>query len=122
MKMTKEFTPRILQNVCLVPHHLEFNLNTRISTAHFHTFDFPLLEDSDEYLKAVGPIGAKLVRRINDILGCESISLYQYGVHVIVGDAFDPDRDGITDAVIEALRNCFGEKRDEVETVINKGM
>ncbi|MBI1999401.1 MAG: hypothetical protein HYS74_01955 [Parcubacteria group bacterium] len=114
--MTKELTPRILRNVVPNPQCLNLNVNTPISTRNIESFDLPLRENSE--LK-VGPIGAALVRRIDGILGCENVTLQQYSVQVIVGDAFDPDADGITDAVIEALRDCFGDKRDKVE-VVNK--
>lgn len=117
--MTKELTPRILRNVVPNPQRLNMNVNTRISTDYIESFHLPLRESSEKYIEKVGPIGAELVRKINDILGCESVSLQQYSVQVVVGDAFDPDHDGITDAVIEALKDCFGDKRDEV-AVVNK--
>jgi hypothetical protein len=117
--MTKELTPRILRNVVPNPQCLNLNGNTRISTDYIDSFHLPLRESSEKYIEKVGPIGAALVRRIDGILGCESVSLQQYSVQVIVGDAFNPDTDGITDAVIEALKDCFGDKRDEVE-IVNK--
>lgn len=117
--MTKVLTPQILWNVVPNPQCLSLNVNTRISTDYIEGFHLPLRESSEKYIEKVGPIGAALVRRIDGILGCKSVSLQQYSVQVIVGDAFDPDRDGITDAVIEALKDSFGDKRDEVE-VVNK--
>lgn len=117
--MTKELTPRILRNVVPNPQCLNFGVNTRISTDYIESFHLPLRESSEKYIGKVGPIGAALVRKIDGILGCESVSLQQYSVQVVVGEAFDPDTDGITDAVIEALKDCFGDKRDKVE-VINK--
>ncbi len=117
--MTKTLSPRILRKVVPNPQCLNFEVNTRISTDYIESFHLPLRESSEKYIEKVGPIGAALVRKINDTLGCESVSLKQYGVQVIVGDAFNPDEDGITNDVIEALKDCFGDKRDEVE-VINK--
>lgn len=117
--MTKELTPRILRNVVPNPQCLNLSVNTRISTDYIESFHLPLRESSEKYIEKVGPIGAALVRKIDGIFGCESVSLQQYSVQVIVGDAFDPDTDGITDAVIEALKDCFGDKRDEIE-VVNK--
>lgn len=119
MMMTKELTPRILRQVVPNDKCLKLDVNIRISTDYIESFHFPLRDSSEKYIEKVGPIGGELVRKLNDILGIETASLQQYGVQVIVGDAFDPDEDGITDDAIEALKDCFGDKRDEVQ-VVNK--
>jgi hypothetical protein len=113
----KELTPRIIRNIVPNPQCLSLGVNTRISTDYIESFHLPLRESSEKYIKKVGPIGAALVRKIDGILGCESVSLMQYSVQVIVGNAFNPDADGITNSVIEALKDCFGDKRDEVQIV-----
>lgn len=115
----KELTPQIVRSVVPNPQCLSLSVNIRISTYYIESFFLPLRKDSEKDFKKIGPIGAALVHKINGILGCESVSIKQYGVHVIVGDAFNPDRDGITDEVIEALRDCFGDKRAEVEVSEN---
>lgn len=115
--MKKELTPRIIRNIVPNPQCLVLNVNTRISDDYIEQFHLPLRESSEKYIEKVGSIGAALVRKIDGILGCESVSLQQYNVQVMVGDAFDPDADGITDDVIEALKDCFGDKRNEVDVV-----
>lgn len=113
--MKRELTPKIVRNVVPNPQCLSLDVNIRISTHYIERFSLPLHESSKKDLNKVGPIGAALIYNINSILGCESVSIKQYGVQVIVGDAFDPDTDGITNEVIEALKDCFGDKRAEVE-------
>ena len=115
--MKKELTPRIIKNIVPNPHFLKLDVNIRISANYIESFHLSLRESSEKYIERVGPIGAALIRKIDGILGCKSVTLQQYSVQVIVGDAFDPDTDGITDAVIEAVKDCFGDKRDEVEVV-----
>lgn len=112
--MTKELTPRIIRDIVPNPHCLTLNVNTPISTDYIESFHLPLRESSEKYIEKVGLVGGELVRKINEIRGCTSISLQQYSVQVIVGKAFDLDRDGIADQVIEALKDCFGNKRDQV--------
>lgn len=112
--MTKELTPRIIRDIVPNPHCLNLNVNTPISTDYIESFHLPLRESSEKYIEKVGSVGGELVRKINEIMGCTSISLQQYSVQVIVGKAFDLDQDGIADQVIEALKDCFGDKRDQV--------
>lgn len=111
----RELTPQIIRSIVPNPQCLSLSVNTRISEDYIESFFLPLHKESEKYIKKVGPIGEALVRKINGILGCKDVSITQYGVQVIVGDAFNPDRDGITDEVIEALKDCFGDKRAEVK-------
>lgn len=114
MNATKLF-PRIVVETVPNQQCRPYNINMAISESRINSFDFPLRDTSDKYLGELGPIGQGIVRKLNQVPGIVSVSISLYCAQIIIGKAFMWEDDGIDEAVIEALKDAFGDRRDEVE-------
>lgn len=113
----KELKSRIVRIIGPNTKCLDFHVNTRISICHQETYNLPLSGSVEQRIKDVGHKGASIIDKINNILGCNRVSITQYSITVNVGEAFNPDDDGITDEVLDILVDCFDDKRNEVKIV-----
>lgn len=111
----KNLSPRLV--VALVPNLYRrcYHVNVRISTDFIEMFHMPLRESSEKYIEKVGPVGSELIRKLDAIIGISEVTLQQYEVGISLGGAFDWS--DVEDDILEAIKDCFGDRKDEVEIV-----
>ncbi len=97
------------------PQCRDFHTTVRLSNHPIHYFQGSIRDSSKKYLEDVGPVGTELVRNLFEIPGIGGVFIHPYHVGPRIGEAFRWAEDGIADAVIEVIKEAFGDRKGEVE-------
>lgn len=79
----------------------EYNVNRVISESYSETFHRPLRESSEEYLKNIGKLGARLVRAAMRLPGVTEVGIHPYTFRIEISLAHGWD--SIESSIIRLL-------------------